>query len=376
MTGIWGVCGMSFVVARMQKLKADNLVGLGNHDQRKTSNHSNQDIDVSRSHLNYDLVAGRTNNFKTDIQSYIDERKAGSRAVRKDAVLANEWVITSDKSFFEQLDEEQTKAYFETAKQYFADKFGDENIRYAWVHLDENTPHMHMGIVPFDDDNKLSAKRVFNRETLQKIQDELPEFLQSKGFKIERGQKGSERKNLTVPEYKKMQDNLAENKQELETVKTETEKQRQKFEDFKKSDFDVTTVETLQPRFKKGYVLVKKDDFEQMKQGAIYAKSAFIDSLHAKSDAERAHDSEIKASSRALELEMKNDKLQDENNKLRTQLNHAQDLIKRMFKVLKEKLGDKVHMKPETWHKIGLKAPNEPDKQSKKRPERNTGLSR
>nr|WP_191265394.1 MobV family relaxase [Levilactobacillus zymae]QNI18402.1 Putative protein ORF2 [Levilactobacillus zymae] len=367
---------MSFVVARMQKLKADNLVGLGNHDQRKTSNHSNQDIDVSRSHLNYDLVAGRTQNFKTDIQNYIDNRKASQRAVRKDAVLANEWVITSDKGFFEQLDERQTRAYFETAKQYFADNFGDENIRYAIVHLDESTPHMHMGIVPFDNENKLSAKRVFNREALQKVQDELPEFLQAKGFKIERGQKDTKRKNLTVPEYKAMQDNLAENKQELETVKADTKKQRQEFEAFKKSDFDVTNVETLQPRFKKGYVLVKKDDFEQMKQGAIYAKSAFIDSLHAKSDAERAHDSEVKASSRALELEMKNDKLQAENNKLRTQLNHAQDLIKRMFKVLKEKLGDKVHMKPETWHKIGLKAPNEPDKQSKKRPERNTGLSR
>lgn len=360
---------MSFVVARMQKLKADNLVGLGNHDQRKTSNHSNQDIDVSRSHLNYDLVAGRTNNFKTDIQSYIDERKAGSRAVRKDAVLANEWVITSDKGFFEQLDEKQTRAYFETAKQYFAEKFGDENIRYAWVHLDEHTPHMHMGIVPFDKDNKLSAKRVFNREALQQVQDELPEFLQSKGFKLERGQKNKERKNLSVPEYKAM-------RQELETVKADTKKQRQEFEDFKKSDFDVTNIETLQPRFKKGYVLVKKDDFEQMKQGAIYAKSAFIDSLHVKSDAERAHDSEIKASSRASELELKNDKLQAENNKLRTQLNHAQDLIKRMFQVLKQKLGDKVHMKPETWHKIGLKAPNEPDKQPKKQPERNTGLKR
>ncbi|MGX7010249.1 Plasmid recombination enzyme [Lactococcus chungangensis CAU 28 = DSM 22330] len=57
---------MSFAVARMTKLKADNLVGIGNHDQRKTTNHSNEDIDVSRSHLNYDLVAGRTNNFKTD----------------------------------------------------------------------------------------------------------------------------------------------------------------------------------------------------------------------------------------------------------------------------------------------------------------------
>ena len=96
---------MSFAVARMTKLKADNLVGIGNHDQRKTTNHSNEDIDVSRSHLNYDLVAGRTDNFKTDIEAYINENKASKRAVRKDAVLVNEWIITSDKDFFEQLDE-------------------------------------------------------------------------------------------------------------------------------------------------------------------------------------------------------------------------------------------------------------------------------
>ena len=111
---------MSFAVARMTKLKADNLVGIGNHDQRKTTNHSNEDIDVSRSHLNYDLVVGRTDNFKTDIEAYINENKASKRAVRKDAVLVNEWILTSDKDFFEQLDEAETRKYFETAKQYLS----------------------------------------------------------------------------------------------------------------------------------------------------------------------------------------------------------------------------------------------------------------
>ena len=81
---------MSFVVARMTKMKADNLIGAGNHNQRKTKNHSNEDIDVSRSYLNYDLVNGRTENFKTDIQNYINQNKFGDRAVRKDAVLINE----------------------------------------------------------------------------------------------------------------------------------------------------------------------------------------------------------------------------------------------------------------------------------------------
>lgn len=66
---------MSMVVARMQKMKASNLVGIGNHNQRKTQNHSNEDIDMQRSHLNYDLVEGRTKNYKTDIEKFINEKK-------------------------------------------------------------------------------------------------------------------------------------------------------------------------------------------------------------------------------------------------------------------------------------------------------------
>ncbi|EGQ1338893.1 plasmid recombination protein, partial [Staphylococcus aureus] len=90
---------MSMIVARMQKMKAENLVGIGNHNQRKTKNHSNPDIDTSLSKLNYDLV-DRTQNYKTDIENFINENKTTTRAVRKDAVLVNEWIISSDKDFF------------------------------------------------------------------------------------------------------------------------------------------------------------------------------------------------------------------------------------------------------------------------------------
>ena len=211
---------MSFVVARMQKMKAGNLVGMGNHNQRLTDNHSNKDIDTERSYLNYDLV-NRTDNYKTDIQQFINENKSSSRAVRKDAVLINEWIITSDNQFFKDKDSKEIKDYFEVAKSYFSEKFGGENIRYAQVHLDETTPHMHLGIVPFNDEHKLSAKTVFNRQALQAVQDELPKYLNERGFELERGEKGSERKNLTVPEYKKAKDELKELTTTLEQRKSE-----------------------------------------------------------------------------------------------------------------------------------------------------------
>ena len=145
---------MSFVVARMQKMKSGNLVGVGNHNQRNTDNHSNKDIDVERSYLNYDLV-NRTENYKRDIEQFINDNKSSSRAVRKDAVLINEWIITSDNQFFKDKDDKEIKDFFEQSKDYFAEKFGDENIRYAQVHLDETTPHMHLGIVPFNAETDL-----------------------------------------------------------------------------------------------------------------------------------------------------------------------------------------------------------------------------
>lgn len=211
---------MSMIVARMQKMKAENLVGIGNHNQRKTKNHSNPDIDTSLSKLNYDLV-DRTQNYKTDIENFINENKSTTRAVRKDAVLVNEWIISSDKDFFDNLTESEIENFFERSKDYFAEKFGEKNIRYATVHLDESTPHMHMGIVPFDKDNKLSAKRVFNRQALRDVQEELPKYLQDFQFEIVRGQKGSERKNLTVPEFKKLKEEELEIKKELQIKKDE-----------------------------------------------------------------------------------------------------------------------------------------------------------
>ena len=230
---------MSMLVARMQKMKADNLIGIGNHNQRKTKNHSNPDIDISLSELNYELV-NRTDNYKKDIENFINENKSTTRAVRKDAVLINEWIITSDRKFFENLSDEDTKEFFITAKEYFAENFGEENIRYATVHLDESTPHLHMGIVPFDKDKKLSAKRIFNREALRNVQEDLPKLLQEKGFDIERGLEGSDRKNLTVPEFKKLKEAEKEIERAIDRKKNELKAYTQENNISNKIDVNIT----------------------------------------------------------------------------------------------------------------------------------------
>lgn len=275
---------MSMLVARMEKMKSDNLVGCGNHNLRLTKGHSNPDIDVELSYLNYDLI-GVTNSYKVDIEKYINENKSSSRAIRKDAVLINEWIITSDKSFFDKLSPEETKKYFETAVDYFADKFGRDNIRYAQVHLDERTPHMHMGIVPFTQDWKLSAKTVFGKETLKKIQDELPRYLQERGFDIERGRENSKAKYLDTAEFKELQKDLEKITSEVENldkeksaVVAEASKVKQELNDLKEKlkvtkelSMGVSELEKIEENSKKTMfskdLVISKEQFEEIKEG-------------------------------------------------------------------------------------------------------------
>ena len=279
---------MSMIVARMQKMKAGNLTGIGNHNERKTKNHSNKDIDKSRSHLNYDLV-NRVESYKTDIEKFINENKSTQRSIRKDAVLINEWVLTSDKNFFEDLSLEETKDFFLSAKNYFAETFGEKNIRYAKVHLDETTPHMHMGIVPFDKDNKLSAKRVFNRQALRDVQEDLPRYLREKGFDIERGREGSDRKNLTVPEFKEMKKEQKEIERQIDRKKdellayTKEKKMNSSIDDIKiENELKKVKVPSgekfLWHEFPKtiekstGNVIISKEDFNKIQEFNDYSK--------------------------------------------------------------------------------------------------------
>lgn len=221
---------MSKIVARMEKMKDGNLSGIQRHNQRETNNHSNPDIDIEKSHLNYDLVNPGSINYREKIKQIIESQRISKRAVRKDAVLVNEWIITSDTAFFQE--NTDTQAFFTDVVAYFSDRCGRQNVAYATVHLDETTPHMHLGIVPMYE-GRLSSKQVFSRQNLLEIQEELPTYLQERGYAIERGLRGSPQKHLSVKEYKDVQKELQVSKQELanqEQILAEKERELHSYE--------------------------------------------------------------------------------------------------------------------------------------------------
>lgn len=199
---------MSYVVARMEKRKIGSLNGLQIHNDRKTKNHSNKDIDQDKSELNYDLVGHKKSvSYQKEIMDYINKTKVSTKAVRKDAVVVTDWIVTSDKNFFENKSPEETEKFFKTAVDFFGNRYGYENLKYATVHLDEKTPHMHLGVVPIRD-GKLSAKTIFNRNELRDIQSELQNHFEKNGFDLERGIEGSESKHIPLEKLKKIEGDM------------------------------------------------------------------------------------------------------------------------------------------------------------------------
>lgn len=193
---------MSFAVCRMQKMKSHDLKGMQFHNQRERESKTNPDIENDKSHLNYDFVNDENIDYNERVKEIIESQKTGTRKTRKDAVLVNELLVTSDRYFFERLDPAEQKRFFEESFKLFSERYGEQNIAYATVHNDEKTPHLHIGVVPMRD-GKLQGKNVFNRAELIWIQDKFPEHMQKLGFDLERGEKGSNREHIETQIFKK-----------------------------------------------------------------------------------------------------------------------------------------------------------------------------
>ena len=201
---------MSTLVLHMSKFKKDAVRGIQSHNRRERESHSNPDIDYSRSAGNYDLHESTSDSYAQAIQNRIDDLLM-VKAVRKDAVHLCGLIVSSDKSFFTRMGKDETRRFFAEAATYLTDFVGKENVISAMVHMDEKTPHMHFLHVPITSDGRLSANSIYTRASLKKLQTELPSYLQSRGFEIQRGveqKPGSAKKHLDTREFKQQQEAL------------------------------------------------------------------------------------------------------------------------------------------------------------------------
>ncbi|WP_353052792.1 MobV family relaxase [Bacillus thuringiensis] len=165
-------------MAHVQKYTKGNVQGLSIHWDRKTENHSNQDIDNERSHLNYDLCEK-----EGDTLSCMNDRLNEVHCLnRKDVKVCANWVVTLPESLKNASDKEQRK-FFEKTYEFLTNRYGGEkNVLSANVHNDETKPHMHFAFMPVVWDKKkerekVSAKEVLTRKDLKTFHQDLDKFL-------------------------------------------------------------------------------------------------------------------------------------------------------------------------------------------------------
>ena len=211
---------MSYCAVHMMKMKASALGGIQSHNQREHESRKNKDINYELSKNNYDTVNQKAINYGKVVKDRIAELNL-KKAVRKDAVVYCSFIVSSDREFFENLNREEQELFFETATEFFKNRYGAENVINGSVHLDETTPHMHLGVVPVTSDGRLSAKEIFTPLELKQLQTDFAEKV-GKPFDLERGKEGSNAAHLDELAFKvKMQqERLEELSQSVDSLQT------------------------------------------------------------------------------------------------------------------------------------------------------------
>lgn len=227
-------------IYRVEKRKMTDVKGIQIHHNREKDglSHSNQDIDWSRTDRNVHLDECR--NFRNAIKKEIEKLNL-KRAVRKDAIVMLDHLVTASPEFFENKSDIDIQEFFIGAYNAIQEKFG--HIISAEIHMDERTPHMHVCTVPITEDGRLSAKELLgNKKDMSILQDEMHEKLFAK-WGLDRGVKYTEHLNGSkIPKHKVTAKFKEETQSELvrlqgELAKSETNLKRTstRLENLKKS---------------------------------------------------------------------------------------------------------------------------------------------
>ena len=203
---------MSYAIIRNSKYTRSNLMGIYRHNERQNTSYTNGNIKHDKTKDNYSIKSCDMNYLR----KFDEIRKTQSLKgyLKKNSNVLCEYVITSDKSFFENIGEDETRRYFETAYQFVASykNLGEDYIVSAVVHMDEETPHMHITFIPVIHElnkesglieDKISCSEFWKgRDSYRILQDNFYKYMTKSGFYLDRGR--SDREYLPVKKFKEI----------------------------------------------------------------------------------------------------------------------------------------------------------------------------
>jgi len=122
----------------------------------------NQEIDTTKSHLNYNLAAA----IQPDWQGTFVKRRCSEVKMQKraDVNVMCSWLVTAPKD----VQADETDKFFQETYKFLSERYGVNNVVSAHVHMDETTPHVHFAFVPVVECKKKNILKVSAKECIDK----------------------------------------------------------------------------------------------------------------------------------------------------------------------------------------------------------------
>ena len=201
---------MGYAILRTQKLKSGQAVrrSLTHAFREQETPNADPERTPENSHIGAENVQEALERFNARLPD----------KVRKNAVLAIEYLITASPEDLHGKTRQQQDAYFDDALNFLRQKHGAENVVYAGVHRDETTPHMYAYVVPIDERGKLNCRAFLGgAKALSELQ---TQFAQEVGQQhgLQRGIEGSKARHTTVQRYYERANAAFEPLPEVKTV--------------------------------------------------------------------------------------------------------------------------------------------------------------
>ena len=223
---------MSYAIFRCQSINTLNdLSHIGSHNKReKESYKSNPDIRIEDSKNNIELVKCNKKyreKFYEITKEYRKEHDEKMTTIRQDryksfeqmvddskSCVADEMIFTSDQEFFKDMTKDEILKWANGCMEFVYNDLGytKEQVLHSVLHLDEKTPHIHCVVVPLVKkfDKRVNKERysiskrdyIKDQTNLSVLQDKYCFRLNNLGFKLERGEKGTKIKNLSLGQLK------------------------------------------------------------------------------------------------------------------------------------------------------------------------------
>ena len=186
---------MGYAILRVQKLKDKGSI-------RRSLKHSfraqdTPNADPERTPDNSHLFSHSVDHAMDNLTKRLDTQKT----IRKNAVLAVEYLVTGSPESLQGKTRAQQDDYFQDAVQWLAEKHGAENVIYAGIHRDEQTPHLYAYVVPIDHKEKLNCRAFLGGSKM--LNEMQTDFAENVGIKhgLERGIEGSKAKHQSIKKY-------------------------------------------------------------------------------------------------------------------------------------------------------------------------------